>query len=85
MKKMDEEFALLLEAVDATEAGLAQSLLKAEGIPCVIQGPDFDVVELGRAAHDSARGTNVYVPHAAYEQAQTILKLAWGDAAPSDD
>ena len=59
-------------------ADLAKSLLEAEGIPSLVQGPDFDVAELGRVAHDTARGTNVYVPPSALEQAQAILERAWG-------
>ncbi len=80
MKRLSDEFAVLLEAVSAIEAGMARSLLEAADIPCLIAGPDFDVAELGHAAHDSLRGTNVYVPKAAFERAQALLADAW----PSD-
>jgi len=80
MKRLDEEFAVLLEAVAPLEAEMARSLLEAEDIPCLVQGPDFDMAELGRAAHDAVRGTSLYVPKAALERAQAVLAAAW----PSD-
>jgi len=79
MKRLEDEFCLLLEAVDTVDAELAKSVLEAGEVPCLIQGPDFDVVELGRAAHDMLRGTNVYVPKEAEEKARALLAEAWKD------
>lgn len=83
MKRNEDEFALLLEGVNGIEAGMAKSLLAAEGIPCLVQGPDFDVAELGRAVHDMARGTNLFVPRQALVRAQRILDAAaWTQEEP---
>ncbi len=86
MQRNQDEFALLLEGVNGIEAGMAKSLLAAEGIPSLIQGPDFDVAELGRAVHDMARGTHLFVPHQAFARAQRVLAdAAWSDADPNSD
>jgi hypothetical protein len=77
---MKQERALLLEAANRVELDLAVNLLEEEGIPCVIEGPDFDVAELGRAAHDTLRGQNLYVPRSALERARAILDRAWSEA-----
>jgi len=74
----DQDFALLLEAANPEEVEMARGLLAAAGIPCLVHGPDFDVAELGTAAHAAIRYQNVYVPNAAFEQASTILAEAWG-------
>ena len=85
MKSRDESYALLAEGINGIEVGLLKSLLEAEGIPCLAKGQDFDVVELGSAAHDMLRGTNLYVPHAALEKAQALLKSAnWNSEEPGD-
>jgi len=82
MSARDEnEPALLLEGADAVRAELAKGLLAGAGIPVVTRGPDFDVAELGRAAHDNLRGLALYVPAAALERAREILREAWGDDA----
>ena len=79
MERMDEEFAVLLEGINGIEAGMARSILEAGGIPSMRHGPDFDVAELGRAAHDSLRGTSILVPHGALERARQLLEDAgWG-------
>lgn len=75
---MDADFALLLEGVNKVQADLAKNLLDAAGIPSLQKGPDFDVAELGRAAHDMIRGVDVYVPRSALERAQVLLEEAWG-------
>jgi hypothetical protein len=80
-----DDFALLLEASDPTEVELARGLLSEAGIPCFVHGPDFDVAELGRAAHDVVRRPNVYVPKAALERAQAVLARAWGEDAVEDE
>ena len=79
MGRPDEEFALLLEAASPTEVEMARGLLDSAGIPCLVHGPDFDVAEMGTAAHHVVRRQNVYVPLAAFEQANSILAEAWGD------
>ena len=76
----DEDIALLLESLNGTEADLAKNVLGAAGIPCLLEGPDFDIAELGRPAHDMIRGQNLYVPRSALEQARDLLKEAWGAA-----
>ena len=73
-----DDFAVLLEGSDRIEADLAKNLLAEAGIPCAMRGPDFDVAELGRAAHDMLRGTDVLVPASALEKARAILEEAWG-------
>lgn len=81
MKSHDESYALLAEGINGIEVGLLKSLLAAAGIPCLAKGKDFDVIELGSAAHDMLRGTNLYVPHAALEQARALLEAAdWNSA-----
>ncbi|MDA1266612.1 MAG: DUF2007 domain-containing protein [Planctomycetota bacterium] len=76
-----DEHDLLLDSVDKTVADMAKGLLEAAGIPCLFHGPDFDVAELGTAAHQSSRGVSVYVPKGAREKAQAVLDKAWGDKA----
>ncbi len=84
MGTSESEQALLLDTVEKTTADLACNLLREAQIPAVQQGPDFDVAELGAAAHDSVRGVSVIVPKAALEQARKVLRAAWGeDAVPS--
>ena len=78
---MKKDRSLLLEGASRVEIDLAQSLLKEGGIPSVVEGPDFDVAELGRAAHDMIRGQNLYVPTSTLERARAVLDTAWGDGA----
>ena len=75
---MTDDKALLIEGADGIEVALARNLLAEAGIPCIVQGPDFDVAELGRAAHDMVRGQNVFVPASALERARALLEAAWG-------
>lgn len=86
MRETDQDIVLLLEGIDSIESDLAKNLLADAGIPCLTKGPDFDVAELGRVAHDSVRGTDLYVPRSALELARSILKEAWADqdAAEAD-
>lgn len=72
------EHDLLLDTVDKITADLAQGLLSAAGIPSLLHGPDFDMAELGTAAHQTLRGVSVYVPKGARERAQAVLDEAWG-------
>jgi len=75
-----DDHDLLLDTVDKTTADLAKSLLEAAGIPTLFHGPDFDVAELGAAAHQTSRGVSVYVPKGASERAQAVLDAAWGSS-----
>ncbi len=84
MRETDQDIALLLEGVDSIESDLAKNLLAGAGIPCLTKGPDFDVAELGRAAHDAVRGTDLYVPRSALELARSILEEAWADQDARD-
>src|SRR5437868_776979 len=47
MKKMRDEFDVLLPSVDPLEGELTRDLLEQEGIPSMLHGPDFDKAELG--------------------------------------
>ena len=76
---LDDEFALVLDTIPKIKADLACNLLKGEGIPSMQHSPDFDVAELGVAAHAAVRGVSVYVPKAAKERALEILREAWGE------
>lgn len=77
----DPDHALLLDTVDATTADLACDLLDGAGIPYLRHAPDFDVAELGAAAHAAVRGVSVLVPRSALEDARTLLDDAWGPDA----
>lgn len=79
----DEERALLLEGANRIRIELARNLLAEAGIPCVVEGPDFDVAELGSAAHDMIRGQDLLVPRSALERARSILDQAWGGEPPA--
>lgn len=82
MDRMDEEFAVLLEDIPGIEADMAKNLLQEAGIPCLLHGQDFDVAELGHAAHSAVRGRTVLVPKTALERARSLLEQAWG---PKDE
>ena len=73
------EKALLLDTVDKVTADLARNLLETAGIPVFLDSPDFDVAELGVAAHGMLRGMSVYVPGSALERSREILAEAWGE------
>ena len=70
--------SVLRSGVNAFEAEMIRNLLKDVGIPCLFNGPDFDVAELGKMAHANARGIDVVVPTAALEAAQARLAEALG-------
>ena len=80
MGRTDEEFAVVAEGLNRVEADMAKNVLEEAGIPSMIHQPDFDFVEIGRAAHDMVRGTKVLVPHAAVEKARKVLDAVWGQA-----
>ncbi len=77
------QFDLLLPAVDSVAADLAQDLLKSEGIPSTLLGPDFDVAELGLSIHRALRRQDLFVPLGAHDAARKVLVEAWGEAAVS--
>lgn len=82
------DVSVLVKGVNSYEARMVKTLLEDVGVPCMFEGPDFDVAELGRAAHDNFRGVDVLVPTAALERARARLAEAWPDAgahAPSED
>ena len=79
MPRMDDEFALVLDGVDKMTADMARGLLRAAGIPSLLHGADFDIAELGLAAHSMIGGIGVYVPAAAFDKASEILAAAWGE------
>ena len=78
MSKPEDDFALLVEGGNAVRLDLARNLLEEAGLPCLIHGPDFDVAELGFAAHAAVRHANLYVPTEALEKARALLAEAWG-------
>jgi hypothetical protein len=75
------DFDLLLQAVTPVEAEMIKGLLAEAGIPCLVHTQDFDMVELGKGAHDSVRHPDVYVPKGTKDQANAILDEAWEDRA----
>jgi len=81
MASIEEEFAVLLDTADPVSAGLAASILEEAGIPSSTSGPDFDVAELGVAAHSFTRGVTLLVPKTAYDRARALLDEAWGEGA----
>ncbi|MEZ6014674.1 MAG: DUF2007 domain-containing protein [Planctomycetota bacterium] len=85
MARIDQEYALVLPGVDKLVGEMARNLLDGAGIPCLLHGPDFDVVELGAMAHGHLRGIDVYVPHAAAERAKAILDEAFGGEVADGD
>jgi hypothetical protein len=82
MGRLQDEYAVVLDEADLVAAELAKGLLEAEGIPCLLHGPDFDVAEFGTAGHAVVRGRAVLVPRVERERALAILRGAWGDDAP---
>jgi hypothetical protein len=79
MKRLSEEFDLLLNGIDPMEGEMARELLSEHGIPSLVQGPDFDVVEFGSAAHGVTRHPDLYVPKGSRIAARAILAEAWGE------
>src|SRR5688572_13933512 len=82
MERPSAEFALLLKGMDTVELELAGGLLKEAQIPYLAHNPDFDVAELGLAAHGMVRGGELYVPRELRDRARDVLSAAWG---PIDD
>ena len=70
---------LLARDLRWVELELVRSLLEEAGIPVLAHGPDFDVAELGTAAHANLRGRDLYVPPAAFEKARDLVVDALGE------
>ena len=81
MASSRSQFDLLLPAVDSVTADLAQDLLKSQGIPSTLLGPDFDVAELGSAVHRALRHQDLFVPRGARAAARGVLVEAWGEVS----
>ena len=69
----------MLTGVDPMEGEMAKELLAGQGIPSIMHGPDFDVAELGRAAHAVSRHPDLFVPKGTKVAARAILAEAWGE------
>jgi hypothetical protein len=78
MAKPSEEFDRVLTGADPVQIELARGILEDAGIPCLEHGPDFDMAELGRAAHDVLRHQDLFVPRGQGERALDLLEAAWG-------
>lgn len=87
MGRFDRDYAVVADGLDGITLALGKNVLAAAGIPCLAHGPDFDMAELGRAAHDQIRGGALLVPHALLERARAALEEAWGpeEDAPGPD
>jgi hypothetical protein len=83
MTRMDQDYALVLSGVDRLVGEMAKNLLAEAGIPALLHGPDFDVIELGAYAHSRLRGLEVYVPRTAEALAKEVLEDAFGGEVPS--
>jgi len=81
LPRLTDEFDVLLESIDALEGGMARAVLDEGGIPSMLHGPDFDVVEMGFTAHARARGTELLVPRGMRAAARQVLVDAWGEDA----
>src|SRR5262245_34275350 len=77
MGTMYEDYDLLLEAPDATEAALAKDLLEEAGIPSLLAGRDRAIADFGSAAHNVLTRPNLFVPKGMREQAQAVLDQHW--------
>lgn len=78
-RPLSEEFDVLFVALDATEGELAREILADAGIPSLLSGPDFDIAELGPAAHAMVRRADLYVPKGARLAARGVMVEAWGE------
>lgn len=79
MGSPSRDLACILGAADPITIELARGLLDGAGIPCLVHGPDFDLAELGHAAHDSTRRQDLFVPRSERSRALDILEQAWGE------
>lgn len=79
MKRMHDEFDLLLSSIDPIAGAMAGELLEEQGIPSMLHGPDFDRAELGLLVHSVVRHPDLLVPKGSREKARAILVGAWGE------
>lgn len=78
MERDADDYACLLDSIDAVEAARARSLLAGVGIPCLVDpGEEFEHLELG-----SSGSVSVHVPGPLLEDARFVLRTAWGADAP---
>lgn len=85
MGSMRDDYDLLLEAPNATEAALAQELLTEAGIPSLLHGRDRDVAELGVATHGRLTFHDLFVPKGTRERARKVLDESWTTERLADD
>lgn len=85
MKRMNDEFDVLLYAIDPIAGDLARDLLSSVDIPSMLNGPDFDRAELGLATHNVIRHPDLLVPKGSRAQARAILVEAWGEAKVAEN
>lgn len=83
MEEPDQGLAVVADGLNGVSLVLAKNVLEVAGIPCMIHRPDFDVAELGLAAHDQIRGGVLVVPRALLERARAALDEAWGPEGPA--
>jgi len=85
MGSMYDDYDLLLEAPNATEAALAQELLADAGIPSLLHGRDRDVAELGVATHGRLTSPDLFVPKGTRARARAVLDASWTTERLADD
>lgn len=78
-RALSEEFDVLFVALDPTAGELAREILAGAGIPSMLSGPDFDIAELGPAAHATVRRADLYVPKGVRSAARAVMVEAWGE------
>jgi hypothetical protein len=78
-RPLSDQFDVLFVALDASEGELAREILAEAGIPSMLFGPDFDMAELGAAAHAAVRRNDLYVPKGARTAARAAMVEAWGE------
>jgi hypothetical protein len=81
MQRFQNEFDVVLAAVDTVQADMARDVLAAGGIPSLLHSPDFDVAEFGASAYGQLRLGALLVPRGARERARAALVEAWGEEA----
>jgi hypothetical protein len=85
MGTMYDDYDLLLEAPDATEAALAKDLLEEAGIPSLLAGRDRAIADLGSAAHNMLTQPDLFVPKGMRAQAQAVLDRSWSTEPLPED
>jgi len=72
-----QDLALLLETSSPSEVLMAQELLDAEGIGCLVEGLDASCTAVG-APHRYGWNPSLYVSRASEGRARAVLAAAWG-------